>query len=161
QKEPLGELLVAQRVPGEQFTSADRRLLQDLARQAGNAAHGLRLTADLQRARERLVTVLEEERRRFRRDLHDGLGPQLASQALTIDAARPLMQRDPIGADRLLVDLKRQSQAAVSDIRRLVDGLRPPTLDDLGLLGALRAASTGYAHAGVELEIAASSPLPT
>jgi len=120
----------------------------------------VRLTADLRRARERLVMAREEERRRLRRDLHDGLGPQLASQALTIDAARSLMERDPQAADRLLVDLKLQSQAAVADVRRLVDGLRPPSLDDLGLVGALRAAASTPAHTGLDVEIAAARPLP-
>jgi len=160
QQEPMGELLIAPRTPGEQFNPSDRRLLQDLSRQAGTAVHAVRLTADLRRARERLVMAREEERRRLRRDLHDGLGPQLASQALTIDAARSLMERDPQAADRLLVDLKLQSQAAVADVRRLVDGLRPPSLDDLGLVGALRAAVSTLAHTGLDVEIAAVRPLP-
>jgi signal transduction histidine kinase len=60
---------------------ADRRLLEDLARQAGVAAYAASLTVDLQRSRERLVAAREEERRRLRRDLHDGVGPQLAAQS--------------------------------------------------------------------------------
>src|SRR5207247_5901746 len=69
--EPIGELLLAPRAPGEAFTAADRRLLEDIAHQAGAAAHAVRLPADLQRSREHLVTAREEERRRLRRDLHD------------------------------------------------------------------------------------------
>jgi signal transduction histidine kinase len=160
QQQAMGELLIAPRAPGEQFGPADRRLLHDLSRQAGTAVHAVRLTSDLRQARERLVTAREEERRRLRRDLHDGLGPQLASQALTIDAARSLMQRDPQAADRLLIDLKLQSQAAVADVRRLVDGLRPPALDDLGLVGALRAAAAALAHGGLDVAVAAPQPLP-
>ncbi len=75
QQEPIGELRLAPRAPGESFGRADWRLLNDFLRQAGIAAHGVRLTADLQYSRERLVTAREEERRRIRRDLHDGLGP--------------------------------------------------------------------------------------
>src|ERR687897_12751 len=85
--ELVGRLNLAPRAPGEEFSSSDRRLLEDLARQAGVAAHAARLTADLQRSRERLVTAREEERRRLRRDLHDGLGPQLAPQTLKVGSA--------------------------------------------------------------------------
>jgi signal transduction histidine kinase len=140
----VGELVLAPRAPGERFTPADRALLEDLARQAGLAAHAVRLTAnlkrltvDLQRSREHLVTAREEERRRLRRDLHDGLGPQLASLTLKLETARNRLGHDPL-ADTLLSDLTERTQATVADIRRLVYALRPPTLDELGLLAALR-----------------------
>ena len=144
QHEPVGELIIASRAPGEAFNPADRRLLEDLARQVGVAAHAVQLTADLQRSCERLVTTREEERRRLRRDLHDGLGPVLAGLTLQLDAARGLLHHDPVAADVLLGQLKARTQAAVSDIRRLVYALRPPALDDLGLCPALRAAAAQY-----------------
>jgi len=144
QAELVGELVLAPRAPGEQFTPADRGLLDDLARQAGVAAHAVRLTADLkqltidlQHSRERLVSAREEERRRLRRDLHDGLGPQLASLTLKLETARNRLTHDPL-ADALLSDLAARTQATVADIRRLVYALRPPALDELGLLSALR-----------------------
>src|SRR5229473_135838 len=89
---PVGHLLLGPRAPGEPFSPADRRLLDDLARQAGVTVHAVRLTADLQRARERLVTTREEERRRLRRDLHDGLGSTLAALHLQAGAIRTLMR---------------------------------------------------------------------
>ncbi len=141
QGEPVGQLLLAPRRGESSFRTADLRLLDDLAHQAGIAAHAQLLASDLQRARERLVTAREEERRRLRRDLHDGLGPALASQALTLDTACLLLERtpsDPEAATALLREVKAQSQAALTDIRRLVYALRPPALDDLGLVGALR-----------------------
>ncbi len=161
QHETVGELLLAPRAGEENFSAADRRLLDNLARQAGFAAHAVRLTNDLQRARERLVSAREEERRRLRRDLHDGLGPQLSSQTLTIDAALTLMQRDPAAAEALLLDLKGQARDAISDIRRLVYNLRPPALDDLGLLGALRETAAQYGQNGVRLSIEVPEDLPS
>jgi signal transduction histidine kinase len=144
QTEQVGELVLAPRAPGESFTPADRVLLDDLARQAGIAAYAVRLTADLKRltadlqhSRERLVTAREEERRRLRRDLHDGLGPQLASLTLKLETARNRLAHDSL-ADTLLTDLARRTQATITDIRRLVYALRPPTLDELGLVSALR-----------------------
>ncbi len=140
----VGELVLAPCAPGESFTPADCSLLEDLARQTGLAAHTVcltadlkRLTADLQRSHDRLVTAREEERCRLRRDLHDGLGPQLASLTLKLETARNRLAHDPL-ADALLSDLIQQTQATVAEIRRLIYALRPPALDELGLVCALR-----------------------
>ncbi|MDQ3793410.1 MAG: sensor histidine kinase, partial [Actinomycetota bacterium] len=165
--ETVGRLVLRPRAGEEGFADAERRLLEDLAHQIGASAHAalmtdeaLRLSADLQRSRERLVEAREEERRRLRRDLHDGLGPQLSSQALTIDAVRALMRRDPDAAEELLLDLKAEAQDAVTDIRRLVYGLRPPALDDLGLLGALRESAAQYGAKGLRISLEAPESLP-
>jgi signal transduction histidine kinase len=143
QHELVGELVLAQRAPGEAFTPADRRLLEDLSRQIGVAVQAVRLSADLkrltvdlQRSREQLVTAREEERRRLRRDLHDGLGPQLASLTLKLETARNRLAQDPL-AQTLLSDLTARTQATVADIRRLIYALRPPALDELGLVSSL------------------------
>ena len=139
QSETVGQLRVASRAADEPFTKADKRLLEDIAHQAGIAAHATRLTLELQRSRERLVSAREEERRRLRRDLHDGLGPTLAGQTLKVGAIRNLLTHDPPAADRLLLELGDEMEAAIADIRRLVYALRPPALDELGLVAALRA----------------------
>ncbi len=166
QAETVGYLLLAARA-GDTFGKPDTRLLTDLARQAGVAVYAARLTTHLQRlstglqeSRERLVTTREEERRRLRRDLHDGLGPQLSSQTLTLSAARKLLRQDPDAADRLLADATTHAQEAITDIRRLVYGLRPPALDDLGLLAALQEQLTQYRASGVSLILNAPEHLP-
>jgi signal transduction histidine kinase len=160
QGEPVGQLRVTTRAVNEPFTPAERRLLDDIALQAGVAAHAVRLTADLQRSRERLVAAREEERRRLHRDLHDGLGPQLASLTLTIAAARELLPHDAAAADALLQELATHTQAAVADVRRVVYNLRPPALDDLGLVLALREQAARYEQAGLTITIDAPEPLP-
>lgn len=128
--------LVIQAPPGRELTAADERLLGDLAQQAAPAVHAVRLNADLQLSREQLVAAREEERRRLRRDLHDGLGPALAGVALGLDAART-RSKDP-HVDRILGELRKETQDAIADVRRVVYELRPPALDELGLVGALR-----------------------
>lgn len=158
--EDIGTLILAPRQPGEKFTPGDRRLLDDLARQAGVALHAVRLTADLQQSRQRLVTTREEERRRLRRDLHDGLGPMLGSLTLKLDLADGMMDSDPATARNLIRSLKAEAQAAVTDIRRLVYALRPPALDDLGLLGAVRETAAQYGVGGLGVTVQASDALP-
>jgi signal transduction histidine kinase len=159
QGETVGELLLAPRAPGEGLAPTDRRLLDDLARQAGVAVHAVRLTNDLQRSRERLVTA-REERRRLRRDLHDGLGPSLGSLPLKLDVAGDLVDRDPATARALIRGLKEQAQSAVTDIRRLVYALRPPALDDLGLIGAIGESAAQYAQNGLRVSVEAPQELP-
>ena len=160
----IGHLLLAPRSPGESFGDADRRLLDDLARQAGPAVQAVRLTADLRRSRERLVTALEEERRRLQRDLHDGLGPTLAGALMKMEAARTRLDGSPREADRLLGELASDTRRTIDDVRRLTYGLRPPALDQLGLVGALRERaaefSTGRAE-GLEIGIEAPMDLPS
>ncbi len=160
QSEHVGELLLAPRARGESFTPADRRLLDDLARQVGIAAHAVRLTADLQLSRERLVRAREEERRRLRRDLHDGLGPTLATITVKAEAAHDAIAAEPAQAMLLLKELIDQAQTAITDIRRLVYNLRPPALDDLGFVAAIRAQAMHYEHPSLRVSIEASEPLP-
>ena len=166
QAETIGYLLLAARA-GDTFGKADSRLLADLARQAGVAVYAVRLTThlqqlteSLQQAREHLVTTREEERRRLRRDLHDGLGPTLASLTFKVDAARNLLTQDTEKADRLLDAVRQQAQEAITDIRRLVYNLRPPALDELGLLSALHEYVALYQHQGLEVAFDAPPSLP-
>jgi len=137
QRETVGRLLVGSRAPGEQLGPDDERLLADLARQAGPATHAVALRRALDASRAELVTMREEERRRLRRDLHDGLGPTLAGLTLGLDTARTLSPGLPDLQD-LLGRLKAETQRAVTDVRRIVYGLRPPALDELGLAGSVR-----------------------
>ncbi len=116
---------------------AARELLAGIARPVAAAARATALGRDLVASRERLIAATEEERRRLRRDLHDGLGPTLSSAVLAAGRARALLGRDPDLATDQLEQLIAQLQQAVADVRRLVYGLRPPALDELGLVGAL------------------------
>lgn len=142
QDDMVGHLIVAPRGQGEAFSAADLRLLTDLARQAGVVAHASRVTTALQGARLALVTAREEERRRLRRDLHDGLGPALAGVTLGLAAAQAIIPRDPKAASDLIQQLSGQVEDAIQDIRRLVYGLRPPALDEYGLYRALQQHAT-------------------
>jgi signal transduction histidine kinase len=135
---PIGELVVAPRSPAEPLRRAERRLLSELARQAAGVFEAARLAGELRRSREQLVHSREEERRRLRRDLHDGLGPTLAGLTLRADVAAGAVDRDSAFAKTQLAELKEQLQDAVAEVRRVVSDLRPPALDEIGLAEALR-----------------------
>jgi len=134
----LGQLQLEVTPSRESFGPRDRRLLEDIGGQVGAMVQAVTANRELQRSRERLVSAREEERRRVRRDLHDGLGPSLATMAMKLEAAHELIAADPEGAERLVGQLYEQTRSDIVEIRRLVDGLRPPALDQLGLVSALR-----------------------
>lgn len=177
QAEQIGELVLAPRGADEQFRAVDQRLLRDLANEIGIAVHAMQLTrataqltAALQQSRERLVLAREEERRRLRRDLHDDLGPTLAALALTATTVSELIASDPVTAKALACELQTEIRTTVGNVRRLVYELRPPTLDELGLVAALqeRAAqssstarsSTSNSDTSLQIVVRAPNTLP-
>ncbi len=157
----VGTLLAAG-PPGRPVGPRDRALLTELAGHAGAAVYAAGLADDLQASRQRLVEAREEERRRLRRDLHDGLGPGLASVVLGIDLAAGQLRTDPNAAHAVLKELKTEMVTAIEEIRRLVYELRPPALDDLGLVGALRqqAERIGRRHPMLSITVEAPEVMP-
>jgi signal transduction histidine kinase len=180
--EHVGDLQVAPHERDQSLSRRDRELLADLARPLAAALHGTVLTAQLQRSRERLVEALEEERHRLHRDLHDGIGPSLAALVLNLDAVRYAAhrgtpsdrastgartagtadQRTGSAVDGLVDALKSDVRAVIAELRRVVYQLRPPALDELGLVGALDRHLATYPQApgSTRIHLHAPDPLP-
>lgn len=135
--EVVGWLVATPRRGERAVDVRDAELLATLADQAAPAVAALQLHGRLQQSREALVAAREEERRRLRRDLHDGLGAALAGVRLQLESARDLVD-DPV-AGRLLDAAAAGVKQAVGDVRSITDDLRPPAIDDLGLAAALAA----------------------
>jgi signal transduction histidine kinase len=159
QGKAVGTLSLSPR-PGEQLRDADRRLIADLAPQVAAAAHAVGLAHELQAARRRLVELREEERRRIRRDLHDGLGPALAGLTFTLDAVSNLAGSDLERANALLGSATEQVQAMIGEIRRLIYDLRPPALDELGLVDSLRGIASRQSSPATTVTVEAPEPVP-
>jgi two-component system, NarL family, sensor kinase len=152
----LGDLAV--QVPdGRQFSTSDVALLTDLARHAAVLVHADHLTDELRHSRARLVTAREEERRRLRRDLHDGVGPSLAAIVLKLNAAQSRSSEEE--RNSLLAETRDEARAAVGEVRRLVDDLRPPAIDEVGLLGAIRQRVTSLSG-DLTVEVVGPDSLP-
>ncbi|WP_369170064.1 sensor histidine kinase [Streptomyces sp. R28] len=136
--EHVGDLVVCLPPGHLGLPRAATAVLELVAAPLAQALHAARLSEQLRVSRGRVVTALEEERRRMRRDLHDGLGPALTGIAYTTDAAVNLIATDPERAVRTLRGLRADIGDAITEIRRIVYGLRPRALDELGLVDAVR-----------------------
>lgn len=134
----MGEIVVGLRPGSPMLARSDEQVLRIVAPLLAQTVRARRLSDDLRQSRAAAITAIEEERRRLRRDLHDGLGPTFSGLAFAADAARNSIVTDPEGADALLRRLRSDAVAAVAEIRRLVYDMRPPALDELGLVPALR-----------------------
>jgi signal transduction histidine kinase len=131
-------------------------ILTDVAQQLGIALQAAQLLAELQASRESLVSAREEERRRIRNDLHDGLAPTLSSVAMQLGAVRTLIGHDPIQAEAIVRDLRDDLRKATDEIRQLVYDLRPPMLDEFGLVGAIKC----FRVPGEQLRVEVNAPEP-
>lgn len=138
QQEVIGKLLLGRGAGNDVFSPRDIRLLEDIARHAGVVAQTVKLTQQLQRSREEIVTAREEERRRLRRDLHDGLGSTLAALHLQAGQALDRIRSNPSSAEAILEEVRAELRGTMGEVRRLVYDLRPPSIDELGLVGALK-----------------------
>jgi two-component system NarL family sensor kinase len=116
----------------------DRRTLELIGTPLAAALHAAALREQVQLARTETVEAAAAERVRLQRELHDGLGPVLTSLSFTADAASNVVRSDPDEAERMLADVRSELRGALDGVRRVVYGLRPIELDDLGLVGALR-----------------------
>ncbi len=146
----LGTLTVGPRRGASQVTEQDARLVAALAPHLAVVIRSARLAEELARERTRVTTATLAERDRLRRDLHDGLGPSLAGIALGLQAAGTAHRTDPDAVPSLLERTCAEAELAVSEIRRVLDGLRPTSLDVHGLEDAVRdtAASLGMGRPG-------------
>ena len=156
--QPLGKLLVSNRAANRPLSYSDHLVLKESAQQIGIALYVAQLTDFLQTSREQIITAREEERRRIRNDLHDGLAPSLSSFQLQLSAIRRLMPQDPAQTEQMILELITDLRQATAGIRQLVYNLRPPMLDELGLIKALN--NIRLAGTPLQLDVIAPDPLP-
>ncbi len=160
----LGVLVIGLRTGERRLSRHDRDALRIVTPALAHAIQARALAEELQRSRNQVVTAVEDERRRLRHDLHDGLGPALTGIAYAADAARNQLAGDAEETDRLLATIRTETGQAIGEVRRLVDGLRPSALDQLGLVGALRQHSTHLHTAGgrrLDVTLSVPDPMPT
>ncbi len=162
--ERLGELRVGVRSGQRRLDPADRAVLELMAVPIGVAVRANALTESLRQSRQELVAAREEERRRIRRDLHDGLGPVLTGIAFQADLVVAVAETDTPKVRTLAQDIRSEVTGALTDVRRLIYELRPPALDELGLVEAVRRHAQRLDRradgAPIEITVRADAPLP-
>lgn len=134
----VGEIALYQDAGDRAFTPTERQLIEMVTRQTGLIVNTIQLNSALQLSRQNIISAREEERRRLRRDLHDGLGPRLAAHMLKVGKARALIPQQPTTASDILSSVETDLTDSLGEIRHLVESLRPPILDQLGLVGSIR-----------------------
>jgi two-component system NarL family sensor kinase len=158
-----GELVVGLRAGDLGFSHGDEQVLRLTVPLLAQTLRARAMAAELLESRGQTIAAVEEERRRLRRELHDGLGPRLSGVAFTSDAARNLIRSDPAEAERLVGQLRAETVTAIEEIRRLVYAMRPPALDELGLVPALRQQALGLRNRRgepVAVDVSAPENLP-
>jgi two-component system, NarL family, sensor kinase len=154
-----GELVVGMRAGDLSFSAGDEQVLRLTVPLLAQTLRARALAEDLIESRGQTVAAVAEERRRLRRELHDGLGPRLSGVAFTSDAARNLIRSDPEAAERLVSQLRADTVTAIEEIRRMVYAMRPPALDELGLVPALRQQAVGLRNrAGEPVAVDVTAP---
>jgi signal transduction histidine kinase len=152
--ELVGVVVCRRAADAEPLSEAEEDMLADVTRQVGVAIHNSQLdsalqvsleqlrqaNADLRSSRARIVAASDAARRKIERDLHDGAQQHLVAMAVKVGLARQLMSADAETVEKLLIELRDDTQATLSELRELAHGIYPPLLRDRGLAEALRAA---------------------
>ena len=162
---PGGTLVVGLRRGESRLDPADEHVLALLAGPLSTAVRATVLLEELQGSRERIVVAREEERRRLRRELHDGLGPLLTGVALSADTAANLAGGAPDAPlQERLAAVRSDTRSAIREVRRIVDDLGSPALDSFGLVEALRLRAdqvTRRADGAALRTVVEADPLPS
>lgn len=161
--EPVGTLRLGLRRGETTLHESDRHTLELICTPLAIALHATALAEQVRQARTATIEAAATERVRLQRELHDGLGPVLTSIAFRADAAANVMRTDLDRADGLIGEVRTDLRAVIGDVRRIVYGLRPLELEDLGLVGALRqhiAAIPAQTRRQLRVELAAPDPMP-
>jgi PAS domain S-box-containing protein len=114
-------------------------------------------TTELRRLSSRLMTMQDEERRRIAREIHDGLGQELAAAKMILDGilskdSSPPMQKASVDASELV-------DRAIKQVRTISHLLHPPLLDEVGLVSALRWYLEGLSdRSGIEILLEIDPP---
>jgi len=114
-------------------------------------------TVELRRLSSRLMTLQDEERRRIAREIHDGLGQELAAAKMILEGI--LAKDTSPGMRQAALDASQLVDRAIKQVRTISHLLHPPLLDEVGLVSALRWYLEGLSErSGIEVQLEVDPP---
>ncbi|MCC6446230.1 MAG: GAF domain-containing sensor histidine kinase [Armatimonadetes bacterium] len=169
----IGSLCVGNLAEARAFGEEDLDFLHAVARQAAIAIENARLyqaekTArqEIEAAREmqnrllmRLITAQEDERRRVAMEIHDGPTQSISAVLMSLQTLREIASRDPEAALGRLEQIESTVRDNVTEMRRLINDLRPAGLDDIGFVAAAKQYVREFSQAtGIRAEVGICGP---
>jgi signal transduction histidine kinase len=133
-----GVLLFAHMDP-DFFTPSKCELLDIISHSSVIAIQNARLYSDIQKEKEQMIEIQQQEHRKLARDLHDGPTQSMAAIAMRLNFARRLLERDPKATADELSKIEELARRTTKEIRHMLFTLRPLELESEGLIGALKA----------------------
>jgi signal transduction histidine kinase len=121
------------------FTPSKCELLDIISHQSVIAIQNARLYSELQREKEQMIEIQQQEHKKLARDLHDGPTQSMAAIAMRVNFARRLLERDPKATAEELMKIEELARRTTKEIRYMLFTLRPLELESQGLVGALKA----------------------
>jgi signal transduction histidine kinase len=121
------------------FTPSKSELLDIISHQSVIAIQNARLYNELQREKEQMIEIQQQEHKKLARDLHDGPTQSMAAIAMRVNFARRLLERDPKATADELMKIEELARRTTKEIRYMLFTLRPLELESQGLVGALKA----------------------
>jgi signal transduction histidine kinase len=136
--ETYGVLLFAH-TDSDFFTQSKCELLDIISHSSVIAIQNARLYSEIQKEKEQMIEIQQQEHKKLARDLHDGPTQSMAAIAMRLNFARRLLERDPKATAEELSKIEELARRTTKEIRHMLFTLRPLELESQGLIGALKA----------------------
>ncbi|MFW6082412.1 MAG: GAF domain-containing protein [Chloroflexota bacterium] len=154
----FGTLAVGSLHTTRRFSETEVSTLASVGRQAGIAIDNARLYETMRYYARQSTRAQEDERKRIAREAHDETAQILVALSRRLDALRTSPALPARSVNGQLEDIQGLATEALQSVRRFSRDLRPPVLDDLGLIPAIRGLTRSLQEAGIEAELSVKGP---
>jgi len=152
----FGTLAVGSLEEAKQFSRTEVSTLSGVGRQAGIAIDNARLYENMRYYARQITRAQEDERKRIAREAHDETAQILVALSRRLDALMASPELPPDALKKRLEGVRELTTDALQSVRRFSQDLRPPVLDDLGFVAAIRGLARNLEEAGVTTELRVS-----